>query len=273
MNVNWLLLMVLMIFIISITVGVIKGFFRISLSLVSAVLSIVLMMLLNPFVSDFVSEHIPVQAVMEKKFMEKFMPEITAEDLSKLDWTDTPLAGLAPADIKELNDLELEHMGVTIHDVLLLMGDIPEEVQVEKIQESSYPEAIKQRLLENNTQEIYSILGVSSFPEYAAAYLSRMVVKLLTFLFTFLLVVVIIKALSAVVEVIGELPVVGVMNRIGGGVVGIINAVIIVWIIFLVLTMFHGSGMAQVVFAQIEDNAFLSFLFDNNLLLDKLLKF
>ena len=273
MNINWLLLVVLMIFVISFSIGIIKGFFQISLSLVSAVLSIVLMLVLNPYISDFVAEHVPLQSVMEKKFMERFMPELTPDELAGLDWSGTPLAEMAPGDIKELSTLDLEHMGVTIHDIILLMGEIPEEIQIEKIKESDFPGAVKERLLENNTQEVYSILGVTSFPEYVAAYLSRMIIKIITFLFTFLLVVVIIKALSAVVEVIGDLPVIGFFNRAGGGILGIVIAVIVVWLVFMLITVFNGSSIAGALFDQIEQDPFLTLLYDNNILLEKLLTF
>ncbi len=50
-----------------------------------------------------------------------------------------------------------------------------------------------------------------------AAYASHLVLNLLSFLVTFLLAIILVKALMFAVNIIGELPVLGLANHIAGG--------------------------------------------------------
>ena len=62
---------------------------------------------------------------------------------------------------------------------------------------------------------------MKSFPRYVAAYASHLVLNLLSFLVTFLLAIILVKALMFAVNIIGELPVLGLANHrveIGGAV-------------------------------------------------------
>ena len=47
--------------------------------------------------------------------------------------------------------------------------------------------------------------------------MARLVLKLISFLVTFLLAIIIVKALMFAVNIIGELPVLGLINRFAGG--------------------------------------------------------
>ena len=167
------------------------------------------------------------------------MPEISAEELSKVDLSGTPLAGLSGDDLANLKELDWEQLGITAEDVLKVVGEIPKDAQIKQIENSALPSFMKNIILENNNSEIYSELNVSSFPEYVASYISRMAIKIVSFLVTFLLAIIIVRALMAAVDIIGELPVVGLLNRFAGALAGIFVALLIVWIAFLILTLVY----------------------------------
>ncbi len=63
---------------------------------------------------------------------------------------------------------------------------------------------MKDQLIENNNSTIYGELGVKSFPRYVAAYASHLVLNLLSFLVTFLLAIILVKALMFAVKIIGN---------------------------------------------------------------------
>lgn len=201
------------------------------------------------------------------------MPEISAEELSKVDLSGTPLAGLSGDDLANLKELDWEQLGITAEDVLKVVGEIPKDAQIKQIENSALPSFMKNIILENNNSEIYSELNVSSFPEYVASYISRMAIKIVSFLVTFLLAIIIVRALMAAVDIIGELPVVGLLNRFAGALAGIFVALLIVWIAFLILTLVYTTAVGKMCFDLIEDSAILTFLYDKNILLQKLLKF
>lgn len=270
---NWLLIIVGVIFLISIVVGFVRGFFRIGLSLLSTVLTIVLMIVLNPYVAQALTKYTPIDNMIETKCIEAFMPEISAEELAKIDLSGTPLAGVNKDDLANLNNLDWERIGITAKDILKVIGEIPKDVQIKQIENSALPAFMKNLILENNNPEIYSELSVSSFPEYVASYIARMAIKILSFLVTFLLVIIIVKALMVAVDIIGELPVVGVVNRFAGALVGVFTALLIVWLGFLVLTLIYTTAVGKACFEMIESSQILTFLYDKNILLQKLLKF
>lgn len=270
---NWLLIIVGVIFLICIVVGFVRGFFKSALSLLSTVLTIVLMIVLNPYVAQALTKYTPIDDMIEKKCVEAFMPEISTEELAKADLSGTPLADLSEDEVAALNQLDWESLGITAGDILKVIGEIPKDVQIKRIEDSTLPSFLKDLILENNNSAIYNELSVASFPEYVASYIARMVIKVLAFLVTFLLAVIIVKALMTAVDVIGELPVVGTLNHLAGALLGVFVALLIVWLGFLVLTMVYSTVVGKQCFDMIERSQILTFLYDKNILLQKLVKF
>lgn len=270
---NWLLIIVGVIFLVCMVVGALRGFFRIALSLLSVVLTIVLMIVLNPYVAKALTKYTPINQMIESKCIEAFMPEISPKELSKADLSGTPLAGLSKDDLAHLDSLDWDRLGITAKDVLKVIGNIPKDTQIKEIENSSLPTFMKNILQENNNAAIYKELGVKSFPEYAASYIARMVIKIISFLVTFLLAIIIVKALMVAVDIIGELPVVGGLNRIAGALAGVLVALLIVWLGFLILTLVYSSEIGKSCFEMIERSKILTFLYDKNILLQKLLRF
>ena len=270
---NWLLIIVAVIFIICIVVGYVRGFLKLGISLLSTILTLVLVLFLSPFVADALEKYTPVDDYIENGIVEAFIPEITEEDLSKADLSGTPLEDLSAEQLSSLNELDWDLLGITSDDIMNLLGEIPKDVQIQEIEDAPLPQFLKDELIENNNSTIYGELGVDSFPRYVAAYISRLVLNLLSFLVTFLLAIIIVKALMFAVNIIGELPVLGVVNHIAGGVLGLVLALVIVWIGFLVMTLVYTTQAGQACFEMVEQSAILRFLYETNPLMLRLLGF
>ena len=272
---NWLLIIVIVatIFIICIVVGYIRGFLKLGLSLLSTILTLVLVLFLSPYVADALEKYTPVDDYIESRIVEAFIPEITEEDLSKVDLSGTPFADLSSEQLEDLNNLDWSLLGITTDDILNLIGEIPKDTQVKEIENAPMPQFLKDQLIENNNSTIYGELGVNSFPKYVAAYISRLVLNLLSFLVTFLLAIIIVKALMFAVNIIGELPVLGLVNHIAGAALGLLLAVVIVWIAFLIMTLAYTTEAGMTCFEMVEKSQFLQFLYDTNPLLIRLLGF
>ena len=147
------------------------------------------------------------------------MPEIPTDQLAQIDLGGTPLEDLTPEQLANLNDLNWEMLGITYEDVLNIIGEIPKDTQIQEIENAPIPQFLKDQLMENNNSTIYNELGAESFPQYVAAYISSLVLKLVVFLVTFLLAIIIVTALMFAVNIIGELPVLDLVNHIAGGLV------------------------------------------------------
>ena len=270
---NWLLIIVGVIFLVSMVVGGIRGFFKIGLSLLSTALTIVLVLFLSPFVADALQNHTPVNDVIEKKVVEAFMPEISTEELGSMDLSGTALGELSPDEIASLNEADWDMLGITPQDILSVMGEIPKDVQIKEIESAPLPTFLKNALMENNNATIYDELGVQTFPEYVASYIARLAIRVISFLVTFLLAIIIVKALMVAVNIIGELPVIGFFNHLGGAVLGIFIALVIVWLGFLVVTVCYSTKAGTACFDRIEKSQILTLLYEKNPLLYKLMSF
>ena len=185
----------------------------------------------------------------------------------------TPLEGLQSDEIQKLNELDWDMLGITPQDILGVIGEIPKDVQIQEIEKAPIPQFLKNALIENNNAAIYEELGVDTLPEYAAAYISRLAMRIVSFLVTFILAIIIVKALMVAVHIIGELPVIGFFNHLGGAVLGIFIALVIVWLGFLVITVCYSTAAGAACFEMIEKSPILTFLYEKNILLSKLLSF
>ena len=270
---NWLTIAVILLFIILAVVGGARGFLKIGLSLGSIVISAVLMIILSPYVSGFIMDKTPVYGLIQDAFIENFIPDISPEALAATDLTGTPIEGYTEVDIEAMTSVDWKKTGMKPRDIIALIGEIPEEAQKEKIENSRLPENIKRHIINNNVPEIYEELGVTSFPEYVSAYIARMIVTLISFAFTFIIVCILMKALSAVVEIIDIIPVIGWLNHMAGVLAGLIMALLIVWLLFIAITVLAtlnvGGGMLQM----IQSSPILKILYENNIILKTLLMF
>ena len=67
----------------------------------------------------------------------------------------------------------------------------------------------------------------------------------------------------AAVDLIGELPILGFFNHLGGAVVGAAAALVIVWLLFLIITLLYNNAIGQSCFEMIEKKQYSDiFLYD-----------
>lgn len=270
---NWLLIIVGVVFLVGIVAGAVRGFLKIGISLLSTVLTAVLIAFLSPYVGDAIAKYTPLDEVMQEKIIEAFLPDMSAESLADKDLSGTPLSNIPVEDIAKMSDLDWERLGIATEDIMKIFGDIPKDQQIKDIEDSAMPEFLKELLLENNNTAIYEVLGVNSFPQYIASYISRMFLNVISFLVTFILAFVIVKALMAAVDILGEMPVLGAFNYVGGAAVGALGAVLFVWVMFLAVAVCYSTPIGEVCFSMIDDSVILTILYETNPLLGWLVSF
>jgi len=267
---NWLLIIVLGIFLLCITIGAFRGLLKTGVSLLATVITVAVMLFINPYITDLLIEHTPISTAVENRIYRMFVPKIDADLLSNMDLTGTRLEFLTPEQIQNFDISTLHMYGVSEQDILNAMGDVPQAIQDRVIREAPMAQFMRDMLQENNNATMYERLGVSTFPAYAAAFVTRMVISVAAFIISFLLAIIIVKALIVAVDIIGDLPVIGAVNHIAGGVFGIGVALVFVWILFIAMTLLYASDWATALYAQIDGNGFLHFLYHNNMILHRL---
>lgn len=124
------------------------------------------------------------------------------------------------------------------------------------------PKSIKESLQENKEKQEANIKS------YIVSHVSGIVINALAFVLTFIAVFVGLWVISIALNIISKLPILNQINKMAGFLVGGLQGVIIVWILFIVITVFSGSELGRTTFQQIESSEILSFIYDKNFLLN-----
>ena len=147
----------------------------------------------------------------------------------------------------------------------VVVGDeLPRTAQIEAIENAELPEVFKELLLTNNNDEVYDLLGVTTFVEYFSGYLTKIIIDIISFLLTFLVVTIVIRAIVFALDFVTSLPVLGILNRLSGVLVGTSISMIVVWILFVGITLIYASDTGKMLMGMIMEEEILLFLYENN---------
>lgn len=239
---NKLLIVVGVIFLISVIVGMVRGFVKIVASFVATLAIILVVTLATPFVSSAIMKFTPIEDVVQKKCAEIILTNQNENTEQES----------APEEAAQ---------------------EYTREEQINLLENAKLPELFRQMLLENNNGEIYQALGVTTFTDYVGSYLAKLLSNIIAFLLTLIVVTVIVRTILYMLGIISDLPVIGGINRLAGGVLGLGSGLVIVWIVLIAITLMYDTSLGKMCFEDIENSKFLTFLYDHNILLNFITKF
>ena len=176
---------------------------------------------------------------------------ISSEDLAKFGISGDVLNGLQGED------------GASMEDIIT-SAEIPRDVQISAIEAADLPDVFKNLLTENNNSEMYQRLGAETFAEYVGNFLAELILNILAFLGSFILITIVIRAIVFALDIVSNLPVLGALNRIAGGIVGLAGALVIVWTAFVVITLLYVTSVGKELYHMIETDVFLNALYQHN---------
>lgn len=228
---NWLVIVVGGFLLAMVLYGHYKGFIHMAVAIVSLILSLVAVRVLMPEVTAYLQEKTPIYEMLQEQIKEKLSLEF--ED----------------SDTEEGNSMEMLSAA-----------------QKSMIEELPLPSTLKKSLLENNNSEIYQRLGVEQFGDYVTKYISTFLLQIVAYVLTLILIFIVVRFVLGLVNIIARLPVLNGMNQLAGAVLGGAEGLLIVWLAFLIITIFSGTETGMGIISQIEGNSFLRFLYENNLL-------
>lgn len=138
--------------------------------------------------------------------------------------------------------------------------------QREFIENLNLPSNLKETLIENNNTEVYELLGVNRFADYIKEYLSNTIIRAVVYVVLFIIVFIAIHLIMRWMDLIAKLPILSGVNQIAGAVLGGAEALLLIWVGCLILTIFAGTEGGMAIFQQIEGSKWLSFLYGHNFL-------
>lgn len=131
------------------------------------------------------------------------------------------------------------------------------------------PESIREQLAQNNSRDFYKTLGVDTFRAYLCNYIACMIISALSFVATFVAMLILLKVLCFSLDLISKLPVLNQVNHLLGMAAGLAYALLLVWVGGVILTALGSTEAGSSLMKQVNDSAFLSFLYNNNPLMGK----
>ncbi len=132
------------------------------------------------------------------------------------------------------------------------------------INELPIPTVIKRKLIAGNNSDGYLKLNAESFRMYVAGFLTLMIFRGVTFIIGFVVALILLRIIANFFELLAHLPVLKSMNRLGGGLVGLLHGLITVWSLFILVAVFSSSGLGHLLFEQINAVLPLKILYNLN---------
>ena len=293
---NWLVITVGIIFLVSIIVGICRGAIKIAVSLATTIVTLVLVFFATPYVAKAIEKYTPMDDVIKNQVISTMANAAVSQASGE------ESGGLSEESVRKVleaagvgEDL-LSQYGITIEDIVngniskedlaqygisgnVLDGldsgqqtveqaiegaEIPREMQTQAIQQADLPNVFKSLLAVNNNSEIYQQLGVETFAQYVGSYLAKLIINIVAFLITFVLISIILRAIVFALDIVSSLPGVGIVNRLAGGVIGMVGAMVIVWTLYIIITLMYTTTVGKELFQMIQENQFLTMLYEYN---------
>ena len=231
-----------------------KGFFKTAVSMVFLILVLILSSLLNPYVAKFLREDTPVYEGVRAKCEDVMLGYFKAE---------------AKNSISEEEKEALIAQGVTpeMIEEQMKAADVPADMQKSILDELPLPEVVRRNLIYNNRVDVYELLGVNKFVDYVSSYAAYSIINGIAFLLSFTLAIIIVKVALYAINILTAIPGISFLNAVGGMILGGANAILWVWVFFLVVTVLCNTAVGKVLMEAIENDIILSFLYNKNVFL------
>lgn len=293
---NWLSMTVGAVFLICLIVGFMRGAVKIIVSLAATLATLVIVYFATPYVADALETYTPLDDMIRSQVVSTMAEGASASlggEEERMD-ADSVRRVLGAAGVSEE---KLKEYGITIEDIvngevtsqdlaelgisrdvldgltgeegtpmeeIIAGADVPRDLQISAIEGADLPEIFKNLLMENNNSEMYRQLGAETFVQYAGDFLAGLALNVAAFLCTFILITILVRAIVFALDIVSNLPVLGALNRLAGGVIGLSGALIIVWTAFVVITLLYVTSFGKELYTMIETDNFLSVLYQYN---------
>ncbi|MCI8341885.1 MAG: CvpA family protein [Firmicutes bacterium] len=157
-------------------------------------------------------------------------------------------------------------------DISGAVENIARQGETNIIESLNLPEFFKNSIIENNNPVVYDILGAGNLQEYIAKFVANICINVISIIAVYLAVYFAVKVLLSALNLVASLPGISFLNKSGGAAVGMIEGIIVTWIMGIVVVFFYSNANFHGFFESLEKSTVAKFLYENNLLLFMILK-
>ena len=206
-----------------------RGIVRSVLSLASILLTFFLVGAIQPYVSDAISKYTPLESMVQESVENVMKTRI----LNELSLPGNPLTGSGAFEGMEITG----------------------EQQTDWLNICEIPEGFQEGI------GVTAKEAAEDFIERVSIYITEGIMKILCFLITFTVVYLIIRIAALAVTAIAHLPGIRTVNQMLGGVFGLCEGFLVLWLVTLFVTLLLPSDLGQIVISGINANPLLASLY------------
>lgn len=237
---NWVLIAVLLVLAISAVVGYSKGLLRIAYSMVAWILVLVFVSWATPHINLYLLENTLIYERIEYHCEESI--RLSTNEQVGLEKGDELAEKLE-------EDEELENLGISV------------------------PDTVVEGILEKTSGVAGELLEESGVYSAVAEGLSNFVLEGISFMTALVAAWILVHIISQLLGIVSHIPIIKGANRFLGLFVGGIYGLFLVWLVFYGVALASTGETGQIIVSYIYDNPFLTFLYENNLVLTLILKY
>lgn len=232
-------------------IGFQRGFLKSAFKLLMTVLSVVLSYVLAPLIANWV--------ITYTSFDDNLQASIA-----------TQIENAARQQIKKELDASVGQYGIPVTDDMInaaLDTQLSTGQQSDMLNQISMPEDVRQNLI-NQTAQNTNGYPAQMFYEYVAGCLAKMIVRAVVYVISFVVITLIFFGLYLLMSLALRVASLGGANRVAGAVFGGMQALIYVWIAFVIIHYLTGTGVGTFLENEIQKNVVLTMIDNHNPLQD-----
>ena len=228
---NWLFIVIVLVFIYCLYKGYRKGLLRMVFAVASWAIMLAIVSVGTPYVNDYLTNHTGLYALLAEQFEDRLQESIEQAGQKQLD----------AASQSEMQ--QLEAMGIKVPESLL----------------------DNQVVLYYHTAKCFFGLGGIYYNKAQSRY--AFTVKGIATLLTWIFAALVVSLIAHILGIVSKIPILRGVNKYLGVAAGAIYALLLVWTLFSVTALCAGSELGSNMIGLITENRILTYLYNNNLVL------
>lgn len=235
-----------------------QGLIKIVVSIAAMVVTIIATAIIAPLISSAINEKTDWNEKISESVYQMISKNKNINDSFDIDEEDTYIEGIEKVSEQQTGAIagKIQMIGERVN--------MPQNV-IDTITEISSAELIDE----------ITAKGSATIKEIAmrafAMRLADIILRAVVYSAVFIIIFVILKIVVSITGLIGMLPVIHQANQIGGLLCGLIEALIVVWVMFTVITALGGTTQMSQLIGKIHDNVVTDFIYNNNPIMKMLL--
>jgi uncharacterized membrane protein required for colicin V production len=126
------------------------------------------------------------------------------------------------------------------------------------------PEMIKNLLNTYNTPEMFEFLNVRTMEEYIGGFFANIMINIISMILVFFVVTILLSIVGSLLDIVGRLPVINTLNRLGGLAAGLVMGVIFVWAGLALVNLLFATPAYPAIYEGVQGSRVAHWFFENN---------